>query len=145
MTTSSEYATAGWGETPRECPALPKAFVATREGAKVTLWPELDLAERYRKAQVFFDAQDYRTAEDLLVEVVTAEPAHQASRLLLARTYYHTAQLRRAEEHLRVIIEREPTEAYAHLMLGRTLQRSGRHAEAVPHLRMAAIMMGEGA
>ncbi|WP_290869932.1 tetratricopeptide repeat protein [Hamadaea sp.] len=109
----------------------------------MTLWPELDLAERYRKAQVFFDAQDYRTAENLLVEVVAAEPTHQASRLLLARTYYATAQLRRAEETLRVIIEREPTEAYAHLMLGRTLQRAGRHSEAVPHLRMAAIMLDD--
>jgi predicted Zn-dependent protease len=109
----------------------------------VTLWPELDLQERYERAQLFFDAKDYRTAEELLVEVVAAEPSHQASRLLLARAYYYTAQLGRAEEQLRIIIEREPTEAYAHLVLGRTLQRAGRPDEAVPHLRMAAVMMGE--
>jgi FMN reductase len=107
------------------------------------LWPEMDLAERYKRAQGFFDAQDYRTAASLLVDVVAAEPSHQAARLLLARTYYHSAQLSRAEEQLRVIIERDPTEAYAHLMLGRTLQRSGRRAEAAPHLRMAAVMRGE--
>jgi predicted Zn-dependent protease len=109
----------------------------------VTLWPELDLKERYERAQLFFDAKDYRTAEELLVEVVEAEPSHQAARLLLARAYYYTAQLGRAEEQLRIIIDREPTEAYAHLVLGRTLQRAGRRAEAVPHLRMAAVMMGD--
>lgn len=107
------------------------------------LWPEMDLAERYQRAQLFFDAQDYRTAEALLLDVVTAEPTLQAPRLLLARVYYHSAQLARAEEQLRLIIEREPTEAYAHLMLGRTLQRVGRGTEAVPHLRMAAVMMGD--
>jgi predicted Zn-dependent protease len=107
------------------------------------LWPELDLKERYERAQLFFDAKDYRTAEELLVEVIEAEPSHQASRLLLARAYYYTAQLGRAEEQLRIIIDREPTEAYAHLVLGRTLQRAGRQAEAVPHLRMAAVMMGD--
>ena len=106
----------------------------------MTLWPELDLKERYERAQLFFDAGDYRTAVELLVEVVAAEPSHQASRLLLARAYFYTAQLGRAEEQLRIIIDREPTEAYAHLVLGRTLQRAGRHQEAAPHLRMAAVM-----
>ena len=107
------------------------------------LWPELDLVERYQRAQLFFDARDYRTAIELIVEVVAAEPTQQAPRLLLARAYFHTAQLRRAEEHLRVIIDREPTEAYAHLVLGRTLQRSGRRDEAQRYLRLAAVMMGD--
>jgi predicted Zn-dependent protease len=106
------------------------------------LWPELDLAERYQRAQAFFDAQDYRGAEALLLPVIEAEPSLQAPRLLLARVYFHSAQLGRAEQQLRKIIEREPTEAYAHLMLGRTLQRTGRGDEAHPHLRMAAVMMG---
>jgi predicted Zn-dependent protease len=106
------------------------------------LWPELDLAERYERAQLFFDAGDYATARRLLVEVVDAEPSHQASRLLLARCYFHSAALQRAEEQLRIIIDREPSEAYAHLMLGRTLQRLGRPAEAQPHLRMASAMRG---
>ncbi len=108
-----------------------------------TLWPELDLAERYERACAFFDAKDYRTARRLLVDVVEAEPAHQASRLLLARAYYHSAALDRAEEQLRIIIEREPTEAYATLMLGRTLERLGRRAEATRYLRIASAMRGE--
>lgn len=107
------------------------------------LWPELDLAERYERAQTFFDAGDYQTAHRLLVDVVEAEPAHQASRLLLARAYYHSAALRRAEEQLRLIVERDPTEAYACLMLGRTLQRLGRRDEAKPYLRMASAMRGK--
>ena len=37
-----------------------------------TLWPELDLAERYESAQSFFDAGDYQTARRLLVDVVHA-------------------------------------------------------------------------
>jgi predicted Zn-dependent protease len=106
------------------------------------LWPELDLAERYERAQVFFDAGNYTTACRLLVDVVEAEPTHQASRLLLARAYYHSAALRKAEEQLRIIVEREPTEAYAHLMLGRTLERLGRRREATPHLRIASVMRG---
>jgi len=108
-----------------------------------TLWPELDLAERYESAQSFFDAGDYQTARRLLVDVVRAEPAHQASRLLLARAYYHSAALRRAEEQLRVIIQRDPTEAYACLMLGRTLERLGRPVEAKQYLRMASAMRGK--
>jgi predicted Zn-dependent protease len=106
------------------------------------LWPELDLAERYERAQVFFDAGDYGTARRLLIDVVEAEPGHQASRMLLARSCYHSAALRQAEEHLRRVIERDPAEAYAHLMLGRTLERLGRPREAKPHLRMAAAMRG---
>jgi predicted Zn-dependent protease len=106
------------------------------------LWPELDLVERYQRAQQFFDAQDYRGAEQLLLPVLEADPALQAPRLLLARVYYHSAQLGRAERQLREIIDREPTEAYALLMLGRTLQRTGRHDEAHPYLRLAAVMMG---
>jgi predicted Zn-dependent protease len=107
------------------------------------LWPELDLYERYERAQVFFDARNYATACRLLVDVVEAEPSHLASRELLARAYYHSAALNRAEEQLRIIIERDPTEAYAHLMLGRTLERLGRPAEAAAHLRMASVMRGE--
>jgi len=107
-----------------------------------TLWPEMDLAERYERAQTFFDAGDYQTARRLLVDIVQAEPTHQASRLLLARAYYHSAALGRAEEQLRVIIQREPTEAYACLMLGRTLQRLGRPVEAKQYLRMASAMRG---
>lgn len=106
------------------------------------LWPELDLTERYERAQAFFDAADYGTARRLLVDVVEAEPGHQASRMLLARSCYHSAALRQAEQHLHVIIERDPAEAYAHLMLGRTLERLGRPGEAKPHLRMAAAMRG---
>jgi predicted Zn-dependent protease len=107
------------------------------------LWPELDLYERYQRAQVFFTAGNYTTACRLLVDVVEAEPTHQASRELLARAYYHSAALGRAEEQLRIILDRDPTEAYAHLMLGRTLERLGRPAEASAHLRMASVMRGE--
>lgn len=107
------------------------------------LWPELDLAERYERAQTFFEAKDYRTARRLLVDVVDAEPTHQASRMLLARACYHAAALERAEEQLRIIIDRDPTEAYAYLMLGRTLERLGRIDEGKLYLRMASVMRGK--
>jgi predicted Zn-dependent protease len=105
-------------------------------------WPELDLADRYERAQSFFEAGDYRTARRLLVDVVEEAPEHQASRLLLARSCYHSAALRQAEQQLRIIIDHNPADAYAHLMLGRTLQRLGRTTEAKPFLRMASVMRG---
>ena len=100
-------------------------------------------AQRWERANLFFEAKDYTEAARLLAQVVSEVPGQVAPRLLLARAYYHSAQLRRAEEQLREVIERDPVELYAHLMLGRTLQRQSRDAEAAPWLRMAAAFSGE--
>ena len=121
---------------------------ANEEEAAVDSTPETsagheELADRYRRARMFFEAHDYIAASRILAEVEAAAPHATATRLLLARAYYHSAQLRRAEQELRQVLERDPSEAYAHLMLGRTLQRQSRHREAVPHLRLAAAMTGE--
>jgi FMN reductase len=101
---------------------------------------ELTLAERYQLALAYFDAGDYITAANRLVDVVEEAPSNVAARLLLARSYFHSAQLKRAESTLREVIERDPTEAYAHLMLGRVLQRQSRHDEATGWLRLAEAM-----
>jgi predicted Zn-dependent protease len=100
-------------------------------------------AERWQRAQLFFDAKDYTNAAKLLAAVVDEHPEQTGPRLLLARAYYHSAQLRRAEEQLREIVERDPVEHYAHVMLGRTLQRQGRHAEAAQWLRLAEAFSGQ--
>ncbi|MBT2369879.1 tetratricopeptide repeat protein [Streptomyces sp. ISL-10] len=100
-------------------------------------------AERWNRAQLFFDAKEYVTAVRILRGLVEEVPEQVAPRLLLARAYYHSAQLRRAETELRAVLERDPVEHYARLMLGRTLERQGRPDEAAPHLRMAAAMGGE--
>ncbi|MGW0080422.1 tetratricopeptide repeat protein [Streptomyces sp. NPDC003393] len=100
-------------------------------------------AERWERAQLFFDARDYAGAARVLDGLVEEVPEQTGPRLLLARAYYHSAQLRRAETELRVIVERDPVEHYARLMLGRTLQRQGRHEEAAPHLRIASAFAGE--
>ncbi|MFB7512096.1 tetratricopeptide repeat protein [Streptomyces sp. NPDC056144] len=100
-------------------------------------------AERWDRAQLFFDAKEYQTAVRILSGLVAEHPGQTAQRLLLARAYYHSAQLSRAETELRTILERDPVEHYARLMLGRTLERQGRPEEAAPHLRMAAAMAGE--
>ncbi|MFJ4862854.1 MULTISPECIES: tetratricopeptide repeat protein [unclassified Streptomyces] len=100
-------------------------------------------AERWARAQLFFDAKEYTTAARILGGLAAEAPEQLAPRLLLARAYYHSAQLSRAEHELRAILERWPVEDYAQLMLGRTLERLGRAAEARPHLRMAAAMAGE--
>ncbi|OON82707.1 tetratricopeptide repeat protein [Streptomyces tsukubensis] len=100
-------------------------------------------AERWDRAQMFFDAKEYVTAVRILRGLVEESPAHTAARLLLARSYYHSAQLRRAEDELRGLLERDPVEAYATLLLGRTLERQGRDAEAAPFLRLAGAMSGD--
>lgn len=100
-------------------------------------------ADRWDRAQMFFDAKEYVTAVRILRGLVEESPEHTAARLLLARAYYHSAQLRRAEDALRAVLERDPVEQYATLMLGRTLERQGRDAEAAPFLRMASAMAGE--
>ncbi len=101
------------------------------------------LAERFERAQLFFDAGDFITASRLLAELVMEVPNEVATRLLLARAYYHSAQLGRAEAELRTVLGQDPTEAYALLLLGRTLQRQSRRTEAAPYLRLAAAMRGE--
>ncbi|MFE2582404.1 tetratricopeptide repeat protein, partial [Streptomyces sp. NPDC059378] len=78
-------------------------------------------AERWERARMFFEAEDYAAAARVLGALVEEVPEQTAARLLLARAYYHSAQLRRAESELRVIVERDPVEHYARLMLGRTL------------------------
>ncbi len=100
-------------------------------------------AERWERAQLFFDAKDYAAAARVLGALVEEVPEQTGPRLLLARAYYHSAQLRRAETELRVIVERDPVEQYARLMLARTLQRQGRSEEAEPHLRLASALAGD--
>ncbi|MGW4825617.1 tetratricopeptide repeat protein [Streptomyces sp. NPDC004227] len=100
-------------------------------------------AERWERAQMFFDARDYAAAARVLNGLVEEVPEQTGPRLLLARAYYHSAQLRRAEAELRVIVERDPVEHYARLMLGRILQRQGRRDEADTHLRVASALAGD--
>lgn len=99
-------------------------------------------AERWDRAQLLFEANDYTAAAKLLAEVVAEHPGQTGPRLLLARAYFHSAQLKHAEEHLRAIVDRDPVDHYAHLMLGRTLERQSRHEEAAPWLRLAAAFEG---
>ncbi|WP_233289140.1 tetratricopeptide repeat protein [Kitasatospora sp. MBT63] len=103
---------------------------------------EESTAERWARAELFFDSKHYAEAARILTEVVDEVPGQVGPRLLLARAYYHSAQLRRAEEQLREVLEIDPVEQYAHLMLGRTLQRQGRATEAATSLRLAAAMSG---
>ena len=100
-------------------------------------------AERWERAQLFFDAKDYAAAARVLGGLVEEVPEQTGPRLLLARSYYHSAQLRRAEAELRVLVERDPVEHYARLMLGRTLERQGRAEEAQSHLRIASALAGD--
>jgi len=101
------------------------------------------VAEKWRRAGLFFDAKEYAEAARIIEEIVAELPDQVDVRLLLARAYYHSAQLRRAEAQLREVIERDPVEHYAHLMLGRTLERQGRAEEAKPWLRIADAFAGE--
>ncbi|MFF0450776.1 tetratricopeptide repeat protein [Streptomyces sp. NPDC004609] len=100
-------------------------------------------AERWDRAQLFFDAKEYQTSARILRGLVAEAPEQVAQRLLLARAYFHSAQLGRAESELRAVLELNPVEHYARLMLGRTLERQGRPGDAAPHLRMAAAMSGD--
>ncbi|WP_406457836.1 tetratricopeptide repeat protein [Streptomyces sp. NBC_00876] len=100
-------------------------------------------AERWERAQFFFESKEYTTAARILGGLVEEVPEQVAPRLLLARAYYHSARLGRAEAELRAVLERDPVEHYARLMLGRTLERQGRRAEAGTQLRMAAALSGD--
>ncbi|WP_033226472.1 tetratricopeptide repeat protein [Streptomyces virginiae] len=111
--------------------------------APTTYFEHGTAAERWARAQLFFDAKEYATAARILETLAAEAPEQLAPRLLMARSYYHSAQLSRAERELRAILERWPVEDYAQLMLGRTLERLGGAAEARPYLRMAAAMAGE--
>jgi len=100
-------------------------------------------ADRWDRAQLFFEAKEYLTAARILGGLVEEAPQQVAPRLLLARSFYHSARLGRAEEELRAVLELDPVESYARLMLGRTLERQGRPAEAATQLRMAAALEGD--
>ncbi|WP_406406771.1 tetratricopeptide repeat protein [Streptomyces halstedii] len=100
-------------------------------------------ADRWDRANLFFEAKEYLTAARILGGLVEETPEQVAPRLLLARAYYHSARLTKAEAELRAVLERDPVEHYARLMLGRTLERQGRTAEAATHLRMAAALAGD--
>ncbi|WP_328584326.1 tetratricopeptide repeat protein [Streptomyces sp. NBC_00370] len=99
-------------------------------------------AERWDRAQLFFDAKEYGTAARILGGLVEEAPDQVATRLLLARAYYHSARLVKAETELRAVLERDPVEHYARLMLGRTLERQGRDTEAATQLRLGDALAG---
>ncbi|MFG2309277.1 tetratricopeptide repeat protein [Streptomyces sp. NPDC048566] len=109
----------------------------------ITYYDHGTAAERWERAQLFFDAKDYAAAARVLDGLVEGSPDQVGPRLLLARSYYHSAQLGRAEAELRALVEIDPVEHYARLMLGRTLERQGRHAEAASHLRIASALAGD--
>ncbi|MEU9361231.1 tetratricopeptide repeat protein [Streptomyces sp. NPDC048301] len=100
-------------------------------------------ADRWDRAQLFFEAKEYVTAARILGGLVEEMPEQVAPRLLLARAFYHSARLTKAETELLEVLKRDPVEDYARLMLGRTLERQGRDAEAAPHLRLARAMAGD--
>lgn len=100
-------------------------------------------ADRWDRANLFFEAKEYMTAARIFGGLVEEMPEQVAPRLLLARAYYHSARLTKAEAELRAVLERDPVEDYARLMLGRTLERQGRNTEAATHLRMAAALAGD--
>lgn len=100
-------------------------------------------ADRWDRAQMFFEAKEYLTAARILGGLVEETPEQVAPRLLLARSYYHSARLGRAEKELRAVLDLDPVESYARLMLGRTLERQGRHVDAARHLRLAAALTGD--
>ncbi|MGW4453847.1 tetratricopeptide repeat protein, partial [Streptomyces sp. NPDC004599] len=52
-------------------------------------------AERWERARLFFEAEDYAAAARVLARLVEEVPEQTGPRLLLARAYYHSAQLRR--------------------------------------------------
>lgn len=110
---------------------------------EMTYYDHGTAAERWERAQQFFDAKDYAAAARVLDGLVEETPEQVGPRLLLARSYYHSAQLGRAEGELRTLVEIDPVEHYARLMLGRTLERQGRHAEAASHLRIASALAGD--
>lgn len=122
----------------------PRGFYASKEvRVEITYYDHGTEAERWERAQKFFEAKDYASAARVLSRLVEEVPEQTGPRLLLARSYYHSAQLRRAEAELRTIVERDPVEHYARLMLGRTLERQARHDEAEQHLRIAAALAGD--
>ncbi|MFD6492730.1 tetratricopeptide repeat protein [Streptomyces sp. NPDC059944] len=110
---------------------------------EMTYYDHGTAAERWERAQLFFDAKDYAAAARVLDGLVEETPEQVGPRLMLARSYYHSAQLSRAETELRALVEIDPVEHYARLMLGRTLERQGRHAEAASHLRIASALAGD--
>jgi predicted Zn-dependent protease len=114
-----------------------------RSRVEMTYYEHGTPAERWERAQMFFDAKDYAAAARVLDGLVEEVPEQTGPRLLLARAYYHSAQLGRAEAELRRVLERDPAEEYACLLLGRTLQRQNRPKEAEPYLRLYAAMTGE--
>ncbi|CAM5288003.1 Tetratricopeptide repeat protein OS=Streptomyces violarus OX=67380 GN=FHS41_000638 PE=4 SV=1 [Streptomyces violarus] len=67
-------------------------------------------AERWERAQMFFDAKDYAAAARVLGGLVEEVPEQTGpDRLLLARSYYHWAELGRAESELRTIVSGTPS------------------------------------
>jgi Flp pilus assembly protein TadD len=103
--------------------------------------------DRFRWAEELFADRQYRTAAQVLEQVLHPENADELggvgttdARLLLARAYFFSAQLRGAEREARAVLDQQPTEAYAALLLGRTLQRGQRHDEARTYLAMAEAM-----
>lgn len=110
---------------------------------ETTYYDQGTAAERWERAQMFFDAKDYAVAARILDGLVDEVPEQTGPRLLLARSYYHSAQLGRAEAELRILVERDPVEHHARLMLGRTLQRQGRDDEADSQLRIASALAGD--
>ena len=101
-------------------------------------------AERWARAQLFFDAKEYAHGRPHPGRAGRARrPSSSAPRLLLARAYYHSAQLSPRRAELRAILERWPGGGLRAADARPHPGAPGPAAEAATHLRMAAAFEGD--
>ena len=98
------------------------------------------LYDEFRRAELFFAADQPAEAARILEPVLAAAPENTAALELYARALFASAQLRRAETALRTLVERCPGDGWPRIALARTLERQGRAAEAAEHRRVAAAL-----
>ncbi|HLX83967.1 MAG TPA: sulfatase-like hydrolase/transferase [Terriglobales bacterium] len=119
--------------------ASDSAGAKSNEKAIVDPKDKIEVANKFHRALVDLEEDDYEDAVSNLREVVKLEPDMASAYLELGRALVHGAKYEEALPVLRTAAEKNPESGMAHYELGLALIKTGQWEAALPEMQAAVV------
>jgi arylsulfatase A-like enzyme/Tfp pilus assembly protein PilF len=119
--------------------ASDSAAAKSSEKAVVDPKDKIEVANKFHRALVDLEEDDYEDALSNLREVVKLEPDMASAYLELGRALVHGAKYEEALPVLRTAAEKNPESGMAHYELGLALIKTGQWEAALPEMQAAVV------